>query len=932
MRSWHLPTDEQLAHLESVAGRLESRAYFFDRLENPDWVVPLKKRGFFEDPPSALPGPEPGSIRFPHWPEGRYLARMAPLAPDAVVSILKEQPRSDNPAVTRLCLKAAGALAEEHLRQIARKVVDWTKAPHADQFSDEAASVISRLLKAGRANHADRAARALLALKQKPVPEPSAAAAAAAAEEEEAGLGSRQKVVGRFSDWEYQRVIANLLPVIVDEAGLKAVKLFAGLLGSALSIQRRDDEPADSDGHSTMWRPAIEDHSQNYGQGLRNVLVSATRDAAVRFAKAGDAEMTEVIRYLEGGSVLHSRIALYVLATASHGTVLASEHIIDSELFDDRRIRHEYATLVRSRFGDLPTGAQQIYLEWVRQGPDLEEDRRLRIELGEAPPSDEEQAAYVGGWQRDRLSYTASHLEGEDAQWYRQLVAEFGEAEHPDFVAYMSSWEGPQSPVSKEEMSSWSAAQIIDKLRTWRPDERPPWSRGPSIAGFGRVFKDIAQERVAEFIPLLNQLKSLEPTYTRSYLQALDQALREGVSFCWVEPLRLMQSVVEHPFEPDLEVHDRERDPGWRWSRGTVASVLNTGFSHRENRIPFECRDEAWRVLKPLTEDPDPSPSREATYGDSNMDLFSRAINSNRGRAIDAVVHYALWCRRELEAQGEDPGVGFDLMPEVRSVLERHLDPDIDPSPAVRSIYGRWLPWLFLLDQEWVTENLARILPAEPGLVELRDAAWATYIATCPPYNSVFRPLRTEYEAAVNRVPSGAVVGAPSHRGLDVKLGEHLVTLYSRNVTPQLLLDRFFQQADDDLAATVMENLGRTLLKTDGEVPAATGRRIQQLWQERLDAISRNPGEHRRESQAFALTFAAAKLDEEWELTSLSRAMLPGTSSLFHGLLVMERLAQLAPNRPLAATRLTLELLRHTDNEWRYLHWREEVSPFWSPQ
>lgn len=917
MRSWNQPTAEDLTALASLAGRPESRAYFFDHLQNPEWVTALDEVGFFEEPPEPVSADELGYSRFPPWPEGRYLARMAPLVPEAVTSVLIQLPDSQNPVVTRLYLQAAAELPDDQLRQVAHKVHKWIWCPSPDNFADEAASVICQLLRARKVNQAVRSAGVLLRFKETPDPVDSLAAGDT--------LASHSDVVGHLSDWEYESVVKTILPALVEEAGLKGLKLFACLLDSALWLQRQEDEPDDSDGHSMIWRPAIEDHPQNHDHGIRDVLVSATRDAAVGFAKAGEAEITDALLNLEARSVLHRRIALHVLATSSHGTVLASKRITDREMFEDHRLRHEYATLVRSRFSGIPAEAQQIYLGWVREGPDLEEDRRQRGELGEPPPSDKEEAAYVGGWQRDRLSFAASHLDGEDAHWYRQLVAEFGEPDQPDFVAYVSSWEGPESPVSKEEMSSWSAAEIVDRLRTWRPDERPPLSRGPSIAGLGRVFKDVAQERVAEFVPLSNEIGSLEPTYVRSFLQALDEALRKGVSICWVEPLRLMHSVVEHPFEPDRGVHDRERDPGWRWSRGAVPSVLNTGFSHRENRIPLRCRDLAWRVLERLTKDPDPSPSSEANYGDSNMDLFSRAINSNRGRAIDAVIHYALWCRRELEAEGEDPELGFDLMPEVRSVLERHLDPEIDPSPAIRSIYGRWLPWLLLLDEAWVAENLARILPTDPGLAELRAAVWATYIVTCPPYNSVFRSIQAEYAAAVNRVPSGDVVGIPRHRGIDVKLGEHLVTLYSRDVTPQVMLDRFFQHADDDLAATVMENLGRTLLKTDGEIPTAVGTRIQQLWQRRLDTISHNPEEHRRESQAFAMTFAAAKLAEEWELTSLSRAIPAGSSSLFHGLLVMERLAQLAANRPLAATRLTLELLCHTDNEWRYLHWREEV-------
>ena len=135
MGSWHPPTDEELVRLASLVGHLENRSYFFDRLENPEWVVPLKERGFFGDPPAPRPGSEPGSTQFPPWPEGRYLVRMAPLVPDAVAAILANLPRSENPTVTRSLLEVAGALPEKHLQSVGHKVVDWVKAPHAGYFA-----------------------------------------------------------------------------------------------------------------------------------------------------------------------------------------------------------------------------------------------------------------------------------------------------------------------------------------------------------------------------------------------------------------------------------------------------------------------------------------------------------------------------------------------------------------------------------------------------------------------------------------------------------------------------------------------------------------------------------------------------------------------------------------------------------------------------
>ena len=48
MKSWKMPTPEQVAKAVALLGHVEQYRYFFDRLENPEWLLPLQKRDFSE--------------------------------------------------------------------------------------------------------------------------------------------------------------------------------------------------------------------------------------------------------------------------------------------------------------------------------------------------------------------------------------------------------------------------------------------------------------------------------------------------------------------------------------------------------------------------------------------------------------------------------------------------------------------------------------------------------------------------------------------------------------------------------------------------------------------------------------------------------------------------------------------------------------------
>jgi hypothetical protein len=145
---------------------------------------------------------------------------------------------------------------------------------------------------------------------------------------------------------------------------------------------------------------------------------------------------------------------------------------------------------------------------------------------------------------------------------------------------------------------------------------------------------------------------------------------------------------------------------------------------------------------------------------------------------METVVKYALWVRKGFERSGNGDVLlkqGFDAMPEVKKVLNKHLDVNAEPSITIRAVYGAYFPWLHLLDARWAEEHTARILPRDRP--EFWHAAWDTYLCHCVPYDSVFKWLKNEYSFAVQQV------GAHEHgwetpEAPDYSLAQHLMTSY----------------------------------------------------------------------------------------------------------------------------------------------------------
>src|SRR6266446_1317595 len=110
--------------LEFVAKGGGNYQYLFGKLNSPDWIPPLQKRGRFSHPPSAIV--EETSIQFPRWPEGEYLVRMAPLAPDLVFSAIDVKVyESDNHYVHQTLLQIAAELPVSLAAQVALAEAKW---------------------------------------------------------------------------------------------------------------------------------------------------------------------------------------------------------------------------------------------------------------------------------------------------------------------------------------------------------------------------------------------------------------------------------------------------------------------------------------------------------------------------------------------------------------------------------------------------------------------------------------------------------------------------------------------------------------------------------------------------------------------------------------------------------------------------------------
>lgn len=908
------PTKDDFKRLANEVPRnAVTRGYFFDRLENPEWLEPLRQKGFFQHPPQPIRNEEEDTIRFPPWPEARYLARMAQHKPERVAEIIREMDDTDNANVLGDLVEAMLAMPAKLSAPLVKKAAQWAEQLYR-LLPKKLGRLIEHWAKGGQTEEALRVARVLLDV----LPGERRMKAAS---KEDYRLPPEPRA--RFDTWNYKEILEKYYPELVRAAGLPALEVLCDLLEKTIQLSRPREDDHGPEDYSYVLRPAIEEHPQNLGHTIKDALVSGVRNAAELTVRSRKATMEEVVDALERRRwKVFQRIALHVLRVfADRALPLIATRLTDRNLFDDVGAQHEYILLMRACFSRLTEKDQAKILGWIEAGPDIERFRERWQGNNGSAPSDEEVARYCEVWQRNWLARIGpENLPKDWQERYRTLVEHYGEPEHPEFPRYTEGgWVGPTSPKTAEDIKAMSVEEIVGFLKTWRSPDNVFGK--PSPEGLGRMLSSVVSEEPERFASEAARFQGLYPTYVRAFLSGLQESFKHQRTIDWRPVLDLCQWVLAQPREIEgRRVKRMEADPDWSWTRKAIAHLLSAGFDDGAGSIPIHLREKVWHILKPLTNDPDPTPEYEERYGGSNMDPAMLSINTTRGEAMHAVVRYALWVRRHMDSQADaedQPRRGFDEMPEVREVLDAHLDAAQEPSPAIRAVYGQRFPWLVLLDSKWARDNAKKIFPIGQGEEALLEAAWNTYVTTfCRPYDDVLGILREQYRHAVERIGCRR----DDTRWLanpDERLAEHLMEFYWRGKLSLEgpLLMAFWEKAPDGLRGHAIE---QALKQTEGDISAEILDRLKQLWELRL-AIAKKaqqPSDFEKEMAAFGWWFVSDKFDVSWAIAQLSESLqLVHQTDPEH--MVLEHLALTVESHPVESAQC-LRILAEGDREgWK---------------
>jgi hypothetical protein len=872
------PTEGNVSRAIARMSRLEQQRYFFERLQNPDWIEPLKQKGVFDVIPQPRENEDRGTISFFPWPPARYLTNMASERPAVVAQIFAGLTATENPFIVKAMLDATQLMPPDIAVTLASKIVKLLDIPFWFT-SDLVGKLTARLASGGQTKAALQLLRALLQVKSDPRTSLDPAGAS----------GRRREARPVISGFDYTKTLRTHGPDLAMALGLQYLTALCRLLRISIHEEIPLDKgaAAKTEDYSSIWKARLEGYSHD--EAAKQLLVPGVLDAAETLCALDASNVPSVISTLGRFPYkVFDRVALQILARhAGDAFSIARDRLLDKASFLDLSVRQEYDALAAAIFGQLEEDDQKMYLAWIDEGGD-----QRRFEGGDYTA--EAIANAADHWKFQRLSALRTALPADRHEQFAAMEARFGEARsYTNPIAQGGAYDiGGESPLTRESMGAMGPGEVIARLRSWQPSPDDPFPFGYSREGFGAVFAAVVTDLPERYASLADEIKTLDAAYVSGAVRGFASAIQRDKDFDVAPVLALSLWVAEQPASKAIGAEE-DATSDLSGAKHNVIELISEGLKRK--KLPSTERETIWKTIDLLSDDEwGTLDYREPKAQEA--DAWSHSVNYLRPKAVRGAIQFLQW---SMDSAGQST-FAFSDVPELAQYFEKHTDPSCEPCLSVRLIFGEKFPYLQAWDPTWAKNAIDRIFPNVPDLKALRDVAWTAYLAANPAYDAPFAMLEPHYRASIT-IPDGERLLGRGHMlespsGL---LGKHLLQEYWRGkipITEGSLLGDFFLLAEERARRAAIIYSGSSLREAPEPVQPEVIERFVELWNNRLEAAK--AGGASGEIRAFSWWFFTSYFDDEWALKSLHAGLKLTNGELELIMDSLGRLSELAGKYP----------------------------------
>ena len=884
-------SDRSESDVERMLSLIERRgancAFFFSHATDPVWIPHLKEREYFVQPPTVK-SIDDGRVIFPSWGPLLYLKRVSVTDPCLVVDTILNFKDTDNPRVLHEVFEIA--LKVEPIEQSLRLkgwVQKYLQSPYSSAWPDS--NLIVKLLNrwAGASTDATDAALELMKVVVSFRTDPESKAKQARRKADQEALTTLLEPLPRFDEWEYQEVLKKGVQPLSEWKPYRVAQILINATATMIRLQFHQDEleRVGSKDLSTLWCQRVDESSRDYQDSKENLVLALVFVCEKVHEKEQEsvAVLDQVLRNQRWDIFTRIRQHLYTLHINEQTKPWIREMILSHKDYSKWQHHFEFQRMIRlacEKFGaDLFTKAEKERIfEAILNAPSEQEEQDFR-ELAGDQFTDELFKKRKRSFHRVQLSPFAPVLFGQYANYFQELQAQ---EEKPvtddDYAPYgleRARAGEERSPKTTDELAGMSDEELLSFLNAWENVQRDPdeWWVDISFAGLAQTFESTFKEvilldesRVRFWID--NRHRIERPIYVQAMVSAIHERVKAKQFDSLDHWFDLCEWVLSHPDRPREEGVNRSdlsrEHQDWESSRRAVGDFVEMCLEKDVN-VPISSRNRLFSLLDKLCTQYDRRLDDDEPVLLYRDDQLTKAINNTRSRALEKLVSFGYWIRRQLK---DDQAA----TPEVFAILEKRIGLECTRQLTLPeyALLGLRYIRIWGLNKEWAAERKKDFFPQE----NLRAwvEAFGNFLKYTRPSKPIFDLVRDDIEFALKNINHFKTDGHEPTNRTDT-LGEHLFLYYLWEVYPLTgagsLLEGFYKKTTHDKPrwARLFEFVGRVLGESGKELTESHIKRIIKFFDWRFE--KKEPSELKE----FTFWLEAECLDAEWRLTAYSQVL-----------------------------------------------------------
>jgi hypothetical protein len=478
--------------------------------------------------------------------------------------------------------------------------------------------------------------------------------------------------------------------------GIKAGRESADLFTTRL---REVFSPDDRSKWGYLFRPAIEAHQQNRDwHGPENRMVEGLRNCMYGWVEKNEASAKIYVGdLLKQDLSITRRVAIHLIDQYW----MALKDIFVENFganFFEPDLLHEAYLLLNHHFEDFNTDMKERVIVQIRS-LNLTHDR-------------DDGERLLRNFQRTWLSAIYNHGSDTADSWFEELNKDpaLGQMSiHPSFISYMETSSGTgASPYSVQELIAYlESGSLIAKLNSFVQTD---WWNGPSIRSLVDVLEETIAISPSLFIGKIDIFLNANRPYQYGLINGLkrlwEKSENQKGELDWDDAWKKIIGFISKVVLPDsfwLEAvgEDKDLTPTRNWIPSVVSDFLRSGTHNDAHAYSPMLLDEAWIILEKLLE-------KAELVKELSDDPMSQAINSEKGRAVEALYTHALRaCRVSDKEKQSHENTWLKLQP----IFDIELN-DIR-SFEFSTLTGSYVSNLEYLSIDWYRRNFKVIFPVD---------------------------------------------------------------------------------------------------------------------------------------------------------------------------------------------------------------------------